>query len=734
MIRYQYTITGIVQGVGFRPFIYKIAHKCNLCGFVFNDANGVTIELQGILDDIQKFDKILDDDLPILAKIDTLTKTKIDILSDATFKIIETKTNTIKTTLISPDIKICKECLNDIKKKEKYFNYFATNCTNCGPRYSIITTVPYDRVNTSMGDFKMCKSCKEEYENPLNRRYHAQPISCKSCGPILVLSSKNELITNNPHDIYQEIAKRIQNGNILAIKGIGGFHLVCDATNSKTIKKLREYKHRPSKPFAVMCKDLNQVKEIVRLNKKEEELINSKEAPIVVCDKLENRYNVLSDLIAPNLNRIGCFLPYTALHHLLFEHLQNPIIATSANLNGEPIIISKEQILSKLPFIDFIVDFNREIINAVDDSVVQVIDNNKQLLRAGRGYTPTIIKLKKKISQKILSVGANAKNSICIAFNDTIIISPYIGDLDSIISFEYFLRTIETFKSFYDFEPDLIVCDKHPNYETTKWAKKQNIPLLEVQHHLAHIYATKAEYSLEKKEYTGFSFDGTGYGDDHTLWGGEVFVTDKRKYHFKPIKLLGGAKAIKEPRRVALSMLFDRYTLDEVLNLDIPTIKSFTISEIKILYRSYEKNLNTPLTTSVGRLFDAIASFGNLLQIQSYEGEAGLLCEKEYIDCEAFFKYTIKNNTICIEYDFLDTKIVSKFMNTLVNIIVDISIKEQKPVILTGGVFQNKTLLEKTIIKLKSLNICYYTQQNTSLNDGGISLGQCYYSIIKNSF
>ncbi|MGB5867965.1 MAG: carbamoyltransferase HypF [Arcobacteraceae bacterium] len=727
MTRYLYKITGIVQGVGFRPFIYKLSINLGLTGFVFNDSSGVTIELEGDKETLQKFEKQLYCELPPLATINSLVKIQIEVLGTTTFQIIQTQNQDDKTTLVSPDMKICDECLEDIKKDDKYHNYFATNCTNCGPRYSIIKTVPYDRINTSMDEFEMCESCKEDYTNPLHRRYHAQPISCNNCGPQLTLSIKNKVISTNADDIYHKTTQLIKEGNIVAIKGIGGFHIVCDASNDLVIQQLREYKHRPSKPFAIMCKDIKQISTFATISSKENELLLSKESPIVVLDmKSENK--IISNNLAPKIERIGCFLPYTALHHLLFEYLENPIVATSANRGGEPIITAKEDIISKLPFIEYIVDFNRKIINAVDDSVVQVVDNDIQPLRTSRGYSPTIIKLKKKLKQKILAVGANAKNTISIAFDDTIIVSPYIGDLDSLVAFEYFKRTVETFQKFYDFVPDIIVCDKHPNYHTTVWAKQQNFELVQVQHHLSHIYATKAEYSLDEFEYVGFSFDGTGYGNDGTLWGGEVFVNDERKYHFKQIKLLGSQKAIKEPRRVALSMLFDRYSLDEVFELDYELLKSFSTQEIKMLHQSYTRNLNAPLCSSVGRLFDAMASFTNLIQIQSYEGEAGLLCETQYDknDTESF-EFSIKNGIIDIVYDFTKTNLISIFINTLAEIIVFIAQKEKKKTLLTGGVFQNKTLLNLVIKRLKEQNIEYCVSKKIPLNDSGISLGQLYY-------
>jgi hydrogenase maturation protein HypF len=737
MIRNIYHIKGIVQGVGFRPYIYQLANNFSLHGFVFNDGDGVVIELQGEVKNIELFDEAFLDELPPLARIDSFEKHPIPLQNERTFSIIESQNDTnSKTTLISPDVAVCKDCLDDIQKSGKYHNYFATNCTNCGPRYSIITTLPYDRKNTSMKDFVMCESCKEEYQNPLNRRYHAQPISCNHCGPILELQIKSNQFNAQRDVVFSTTAQLIKDGKIGAIKGIGGFHLVCDSTNDEAIQNLRKYKNRPTKPFALMCKNILQIRQFANLSFKEEEILTFKEAPIVILKKLkiENLELKMSETIAPNIDKIGCFLPYSLLHHLLFEYLDNPIVATSANLGDEPIIIKSEDIKKLLPFIDFIVDFNREIINGVDDSLVQIVDDKIQILRLARGFAPKIIKLPYKLSKKILAVGGSGKNSIAFAFDDTILLSPHIGDLDSMKAFEYFTRTIETFKRFYDFKPDIIVCDKHPNYETTKWAKElkvknEELTIIEVQHHLAHIYSVKAEFGLTK-DYLGFSFDGTGYGDDGTIWGGEVFVGSMRKYHFKHIKLLGGEKAIKEPRRVALSMLFERYSLEDIVTFNLPLLKTFNQNEIKLLHQSYEKNLNAPLTSSVGRYFDGISSLANLLHFQSYEGEAGLLCEMAYDKNIAdSFPYSLENNIIDIEFDFFDKNLISKFINTIVNIIIEIAKKEQLEVILSGGVFQNKTLLELVIAKLKDENINYHHNQTIPTNDGGISLGQIYYAI-----
>ncbi len=746
MKRYKYLIKGQVQGVGFRPFIYKKALKFALVGFVKNDINGVELEIQGEQEDIELFEESLSSKLPPLARIDYIQKTEIKPLCQNGFEIIESskESSSSKTALIPPDIATCNECLADIKENKKYHNYFAANCTNCGPRYSIIKTVPYDRKNTSMQKFKMCRSCEDEYSDPLKRRYHAQPISCNSCGPVLSLFRNDKRVEIDEKDIIKKVASLIEEGKILAVKGIGGFHIVCDAANDEAVTKLREFKHRPTKPFAIMCRDMAQINSLAFVNEMEEKLLKSKEAPILILKKLTSQNSMhlkLSSLLAPNIDRIGCFLPYTPLHHLLFEHLQNPIVATSANLGDEPIIIKAEDIFKKLSFVDFTLDFDREIINGVDDSLLQVVDGKTQILRLARGYAPKVIKLPFKSGKKILAVGANAKNSVAFVLDDNIILSPHIGDLGSLKAFEYFERTIESFKRFYDFEVDVIVCDKHPNYETSKWAKKENKKLLEVQHHLAHIYACKAEFGLSGK-YLGFSFDGTGYGDDGTLWGGEIFVGDERKYSLKPIKLLGGKKAIKEPSRVALSMLFDKLSLEEVLKLELDVVKSFSKEEIKILHQSYMKNLNAPKSSSVGRLFDAIASFSGIAQSVNYEGESGLLCESYYEkSIKKCFEYGIEGGEIEIKIaeQMLNNKpdkkeLNSMFINTLVKIIVDISKREKLDVILSGGVFQNKTLLELTCKELQDEKIRYYYQQKTAINDGGIALGQAYYALSHNEF
>ena len=747
MINKKIKITGIVQGVGFRPFVYNLALKYDIKGWVNNDEKGVNILLSSSEENIQNFINELKSNPPILAKINSINIEKItEIKEYKTFEIIQSESSKNKSTIISADIAICDDCLNDINDMSNFrYNYSLTNCTNCGPRYSIIKTVPYDRINTSMFSFELCEKCKNEYENPTNRRYHAQPIACEKCGPNVVLyNNKNEVLSSDINAI-KEIAQKINEGSIVAIKGMGGFHLICDANNDKTIENLRTRKSRLNKPFAVMFKDINSIKSYVELTPKEEEFLSSKEKPIVLIKK-KKEFN-LSQLLAPNINHLGCFIAYTPLHHLLFRYLNNPIIATSANLKGEPIIISKDEIIEKLSnVVDFVLDFNRDILNASDDSVIQIVDNDITKIRNARGYSPTAFSFENKSKKKILSLSANQKSTISLYFENNLILSPYIGDLNSLKSMEYFERTIETFKRFYDFEPEVLVCDKHPNYESTKFALKlkqtnPNLELVQIQHHYAHVLSVMAEYKLNK-DVLAFIFDGTGYGDDGNIWGGEVFVASKTEYkrvnHFKYFKLLGGEKAVLEPKRVALSLLFDSFSLEEVLNLEIPCVKAFKESEIKMLHTMWQKGLNSPLTSSVGRLFDAIASFANILHIQSYEGETGLQIEENYDKTiTQSYAYEIIEGKIelssIVKQMILEKdkkQICSKFINTIGQIILDISnLYKDLPIVLGGGVFQNRTLLELLVNKFKEQNREFYYNKNIPLNDGGISVGQIYHII-----
>jgi len=746
-------LRGVVQGVGFRPFIYQLAHRYDLKGFVQNSSVGVFLEVEGDPPAVEHFLEALQNELPPLARIDTIKSSEIPYSGCSDFEILQSQSRDDKRVPVSPDMGICDKCQQEMyDPANRRDHYPFINCTDCGPRYSIIQTVPYDRPNTSMHFFVMCEACRHEYTDPTNRRYHAQPISCPNCGPRLKAIDSDHQTVAKDNTALKLAVDAIKAGKIVALKGLGGFHLMCDATNNEAVSRLRERKRRPAKPFAVMFPDMEALKASTELSVSETALITSKEKPIVIVRKATKLS--VAENVAPYIDRLGVFLPYTPLHHLLLERIGRPIVATSANLSDEPIIRNSSEISKKLgDVVDLILDHDREIVNANDDSVVQMAGDQKITLRHARGFAPKSIKLPFKSKKKILAVGANQKNSIALVFDDMLILSPHIGDLNSIEAFEYFERTVETFRRFYNFEPEVIVCDKHLNYETTKWAKQLKIDqrkssggknskfkIIEVQHHYAHLLAGMAEHQLNEKV-LGFAFDGTGYGDDETIWGGEVMIADNHSYErvftLEPFALLGGEKAVKEPRRSALALLFEHYTLDEVRSLDLPLLKQFSDNEITLLYRSWKQGVNTPRTSSMGRLFDAVASLADILHISCFEGETGLLMEQLYdrsitgIFPFYFIDSVIKLQPMLNAIIAMDEKkiIVSMFLNTVVEMIFQIAEKYPDLALLfSGGVFQNRVLVEQISRRCAKEKHTFYFQNETPINDGGIALGQVWFA------
>ncbi len=729
--RLIYRIEGIVQGVGFRPFVYTIALRYTLSGFILNNSKGVLIEVEGFEESLNAFEKALFKELPSLARIDFWTKELIPCQSDTTFEIHHSDEASTKSSPVLPDMSICDECLAELKDPHnRRYHYFFTNCTNCGPRYSIIKTVPYDRPYTSMQPFLMCDECKEEYTNPLNRRYHAQPISCPKCGPTLSLHSIDGVLLATNEDAIIQLAELINTGHIVAMKGMGGFHLMCDATLDDVVANLRKRKHRPSKPFAVMFKSLEAIEEECVLSAQEEEGVSSLLRPIVLV-KRNAHASKISSLIAPRIDRLGVFLPYTPLHVILFEYLKNPIVATSANRSGEPIISEATVLQQKLKdVVEYYLDYNREIVNSSDDSVLQYIGDKTLLMRSSRGIAPQSFRVDSKDERKILAVGAHQKNAIAIYLNHQIIVSPYIGDLDNIASHELFEKMIESFARFYDFTPDLIVGDLHPNYASTQWAKKQNIPFMQVQHHYAHILSTMCEHKLSEPV-LGIAWDGTGYGDDGTIWGGEFLLCDQERYErvvsFEPFLLLGGDASIKEIKRILASLLWDAIGEDADEHLRA----YFDEKSLKLLKQIYTKQINSPRCSSVGRLFDAVAVLCGMEDNVSYDGESGLLIEALY-DASIREYYAIEIDGKIVHYkpmfvQMLKDKephlIATKFINTLVQIALRVSSRYGAPIVLSGGVFQNRTLMEQI---LQNVTQNFYFPLQLAINDGGICVGQLY--------
>lgn len=765
-------VRGIVQGVGFRPYVYTLARACGLNGYVLNDAEGVTVAVEGSENAVDRFTRRFRAELPPLARIDSLATKETEPVGYRGFEIRKSAPGGEKSAFVSPDMALCDSCLQEMRDpSNRRYGYWLINCTDCGPRYSITKTVPYDRPNTSMAAFTMCHDCQAEYEEPTNRRYHAQPVSCYKCGPRLrfmqstpdeqspsdcanaVFSSAEGSRADKPRLLSQEChsetgeqslmdcIKALKEGKIVAVKGLGGFHLMCDATSERSVRLLRGRKRRPAKPFAVMFPSLEAIRSAAVVSNAEEKCIDSKEKPVVL---VKSRPGEIAPSVAPGIDRLGVFLPYTPLHHRLFDGVGFPLVATSANLSDEPIIRTDEELFSKLHNVfDAVLTHDRDIVNACDDSVIQVVDGRPLTLRLARGFAPHTMTLPFHTEKKILAVGANQKNAIALAFGDRVVLSPHIGDLGSLEAFDYFERTLETFKRFYDFEPDVIVCDKHPGYETTKWArrmktKNEKLKIMKVQHHYAHLLACMAEYGIKDK-ILGFAFDGTGYGDDGTIWGGEVFLADMNSYErvfsLKPFRLLGAEKAVREPRRAALGLLFEAYGLEEVLNLDSPTVKAFSENEIRMLHAAWQKGINAPLTSSMGRLFDAVVSLAGIAQHVSYEGESGLLLEAAAGTGDAEpFGFVLEEGKIDL-FPMLETvlrdslnagEIASRFIATLAEIIVAITGGYDNRVVLTGGVFQNRTLLERVAKRFDEEGIAYYLPSKFPVNDGGIALGQIW--------
>lgn len=746
-IRQKLIVTGIIQGVGFRPFVFKLAVELGLAGHVLNTGNGVCIDVEGDEATVAQFARDLIGKKPPQAVIDDVViEEEGEPLGRESFEILKSDEVACDFgALIPPDSAICPDCLKELKDSEDFrYRYPFINCVNCGPRYTIIEKIPYDRPYTSMAPFEMCPDCAGEYKDPFDRRYHAQPISCPKCGPKLTLHRANGSLMAEGYAAIEGCAKLIKRGNILAIKGVGGFHLVCDASRNQSVQNLRDKKQRPEKPFAVMFKSVHDVMKCTDLKPEEEELLLSSERPIVLIQKRKThrleKFHFSCEGIAPHIDKVGAFLPYSPIHVLLLEQLKCPIVATSANISDEPIITDSEELREKLGGVfDYYLDYDREIVNPCDDSVVTLQDGGMQFIRKSRGYSPECLGLPFELNRKVLAVGAHLKNTISVAMGNKVMVSPHIGDMKGIETVNYFERNVEMFEGVYGFRPEVIVCDKHPHYASRKWAHEQNVPVLEVQHHYAHALALMGEHALNEKILCA-TWDGTGYGDDGTLWGGEFLTSSYEEYertaYFEPFRLLGGEAAIKEPRRVALSLLFDLYG-EEVFSMRHPLLEQFTVEEMRTLHQMYEKNLNAPLTSSVGRMFDAAAAISGLLYRTGFEGQGGMMMEAVY-DCNpliGYYPYEIEDGIIRHRQLFglmLKEKdqvaAISKFINTLCHITADLAKRQNLPVGMSGGVFLNRILNDQTIALLKAEKIPYYIHRKLPPGDGCLSFGQVIYS------
>ncbi|MFZ5995541.1 MAG: carbamoyltransferase HypF [Thermodesulfobacteriota bacterium] len=744
--RVKATVHGIVQGVGFRPFIYQLAHRYNLKGYVTNTSHGVDIDVEGESPAIDSFLRAIRSESPPLANITALEKSEHPPAGYSDFSIHESQASEGRSTLISPDICVCDECLAELLDiKNRRYGYPFINCTNCGPRYTIIEDIPYDRPKTSMKSFPMCPECEAEYHDPLNRRFHAQPNACWTCGPRVTLydANKNRVVCKDP---VIQAANLLRQGKILAIKGLGGFHLVVDATIDEAVHTLRQRKHREEKPLALMSPDIETIGTYARVTSCESKVLASPQRPIVLLKK-RARHNISAE-VAPRHKYFGVMLPYTPLHYLLLKQGVTALVMTSGNLSEEPIAIGNDEAFRRLGHIaDYFLMHDRDIYMRCDDSVVRVNRGNPYPIRRARGYVPVPIMLKENMFE-ILACGGELKNTICLTKGQNTFLSQHIGDLENLETLESFTEVIEHLKRILEISPKIIAYDLHPEYLSAKYALSQNdMTKYGIQHHHAHIVSCMAEHGLNEKV-IGLAMDGTGYGTDGAIWGGEILIARRDSFeragHLDYVPLPGGAAAIKEPWRMAVSYLYQTYG-EDFLNLDIPFVKNHDAKVLSLLMAAMKKKINTPLTSSCGRLFDGVAALLCLRDKVAYEGQAAVELEMSITGRGATaYDYRIEKRDgkwvvdprPIIEQIVTDIRketkkglIAHKFHHTLAGMFTDICIRLRSErgltkVALSGGVFQNMTLLSTLTSLLRRNRFKVYTHRLVPTNDGGISLGQ----------
>lgn len=746
--RIRVLIRGAVQGVGFRPFVFRLAKELGLCGWVSNDAAGVTIEVEADSKSLDKFLSLLESLPPPRSHISSLEFSYLAAVGYDEFRIRESDGAGARSALVMADIATCPDCLQEIfDPANRRYHYPFTNCTNCGPRYTIITALPYDRDNTSMRQFVMCPECRQEYENPEDRRFHAQPNACPVCGPKLqLLDSAARTITGTGEPLIAA-AELIKNGEILAIKGLGGFHLIVDAANNEAVARLRRRKGREEKPFALMLPSLDSARLLCQISDDEARLISSPEAPIVLLRRKHSDRFPLSELVAPDNRQLGLLLPYTPLHHLLMRALGRPVVATSGNISDESICISNQEAFARLSGIaDYFLVHNRDIVRPVDDSVVRHIAGREMIIRRARGYAPLPVYLKDSLGSR-LAVGAHLKNSIAVSSGKQVFISQHIGDLESALTAVTFENTIRDISGIYDVTPDETICDLHPDYLSSKYAARTTSNLRHVQHHHAHIFSCMAENEITPP-LLGVVWDGTGLGFDNQIWGGEFFVvgmnTIRRAAHFRPFRLPGGDKAIKEPRRSAFSLLYQTFGENTAQFYHLPCFKSFRAEELRVLADLCRSGLNSPWTTSAGRVFDAVSSLLDLSHFNNFEGQAALKLEQSIDLSSEITPYKIdivqQEDRFILDWEPMIRSIMkdlaqrretgtiaAAFHNALIDAIVALCrTLNISRVALSGGCFQNSYLLERTISSLRQARFEPFWHRHVPTNDGGIALGQIF--------
>jgi len=744
-------VNGVVQGVGFRPFVYGLARKLNLVGWVRNTSAGVDIDLDGTLEILEEFIQLLTSEAPPLAKIDDILVTWQASNGYNKFEIVHSEAVPDAFQPISPDVCTCPDCLQELfDPSDRHFRYPFINCTNCGPRFTIIKDIPYDRPKTTMVSFEMCESCAAEYADPLDRRFHAQPVACPNCGPKIWLEYKNgELKTNvEGENALLEAQNLLGQGKIVAIKGLGGFHLACDANNARAVSELRRRKLRVDKPFALMFPDIEAIQKNCFINDKARELLESRSRPIVLLERKPEASIALET--APGQNTLGVMLPYTPLHYLLFDTDQfEALVMTSGNLSEEPIVTNNEDARTRLKSLaDAFLLHDRDIHIRCDDSVVRVFEDEILPLRRSRGYAPYPVHLSFE-PPVLLACGGELKNTFCITRSNYAFLSHHIGDLENYETLESFESGITHFEQLFRVEIKALAHDLHPDYLATRYALKravlENLTTVAVQHHHAHIVACMVENKLPgERPVIGVAFDGTGYGEDGTIWGGEFLVSDFHRFtrvsHLKSIPLPGGDLAVREPWRLALAWLEQAgINWDEDLPPVRPLIEQPTI--VGIFQQQLKTGLNSPRTSSMGRLFDAVSALAGVRLYVNYEAQAAIEFETLVDPLEkAGYEFEINAGNInptplvrSIVQDLRSNcskaKIAARFHNGVAEMTLQVcqTIRRQDgipDVVLSGGVWQNLTLLKATLESLRGNGFQVYIHKLVPPNDGGLALGQ----------
>ncbi len=751
--RIRVEVYGIVQGVGFRPFVYQLARENGLKGWVRNTSGSVEIEIEGEEEALECFLFRLKSQAPPVARIEKVEVRRCPVVGYQDFEIKLSQAQPGKYQLVSPDIATCPACFEEtLDPEDRRYHYPFTNCTNCGPRFTIIKDIPYDRPLTTMHSFKMCPLCQQEYDDPRDRRFHAQPNACPACGPSLELvDRKGRPLAGG--DILAIAGRLLREGNILAVKGLGGFLLACDATSGRAVGLLRQRKRRPAKPLAVMSATLEEAEKHCYISPDEKELLLSPQSPIVLLRWRED--SGLSPLVAPGLKYQGVMLAYTSLHHLLLRETGLPLVMTSGNLSEEPIVKDNDDALDRLGGIaDYFLMHNRDIYARYDDSVTMVVAGKSRLIRRARGYAPNPVHLPFK-SKQVLACGAELKNTFCLARDEHAFLSQHIADMENLESLDYFEATIKLYQRLFRIEPEIIARDLHPDYLSTRYATElaqanPRLKLCPVQHHHAHIVSCLAENGIQEPA-IGVAFDGTGYGSDGHIWGGEFLLADfkgfERMAHFEYVPLAGGEAAIERPYRMAISYLYS--LLGESLLWDsLPLVEGVDELELELIRWQIERGFNSPMTSSCGRLFDAVSALIGIRGIIDYEAQAAIELEMAATDAGL-------NNKIGYPFDVIEAggvsivqfaetfqsiirdmrqavsrpEIAFKFHNTVSQVVVCVCriIAEKtgvSRVALSGGVFQNRLLLGLCLAALDAAGFKVISHSQVPTNDGGVSLGQ----------